>query len=268
MKVASVQMVSTPRVDDNLQAAARLIAQAAQGGAELVVLPEYFCLMGQRDSDKLAIQESDGHGPLQTFLAQQAQQHGVFLAGGTLPLQSSQPERVRNSLLVYTPEGLRAARYDKIHLFSFHKGREAYNEAHTLEAGTQPVAFELRSRSGEVWRVGLSVCYDLRFAELYRQLDADLILVPAAFTHTTGQAHWEVLLRARAIENQAYALASGQGGTHENGRATWGQSMVIDPWGEVLAQQATGEGVVMATLERERLEHVRTVLPVRRHRVL
>ena len=213
MHLAAIQMVSTPDVATNLATAARLLQQAADQGAELAALPEYFCLMGHSDRDKLAHAEAPGHGPLQTFLREQALRHDLWLVGGTLPLQSADPARVSNSTLVFNPQGEPVARYDKIHLFAFDNGREAYDESAALLPGNTPVAFTLPSRDGHTWRVGLSICYDLRFPELFRALAADLLLVPSAFTHTTGQAHWEVLLRARAIENLAYAAAPAQGGS-------------------------------------------------------
>jgi len=267
MKVASIQMVSGPDVGPNLLAAERLVAQAAAAGARLVVLPEYFCLMGRHDDDKLLVAETDGDGPMQNALAAWAERHRIWLVGGTLPIRAATQGRVRNASLVWGPQGQRVARYDKIHLFAFDNGRgEAYDEARVLEAGDTPVAFE-----AEGWRVGLSICYDLRFPELYRALmtpACDLLLCPAAFTWTTGRAHWEVLLRARAIESQCYMLASAQGGEHLNGRRTWGHSMVIDPWGEILSLQPEGEGVVLAELSRERLQAVRMQLPALAHRRL
>ena len=268
MKIAALQMVSSAAVAENVAQAASLIAQAAAAGAELVVLPEYWCLLGLRDSDKLAIAEVDAAGPLQDFLQTQAQQHGVYLVGGTLPIQSGVADKVFNSSLVFSPQGERIARYDKIHLFAFHKGREAYNEGKSLEAGSQAVAFDLRTRAGQLWRVGLSVCYDLRFPELYRQLAADIYLVPSAFTYTTGQAHWELLLRARAVENLAFVAAAAQGGLHSNGRQTWGHAMVVNPWGQVLAQQAQGAGVVLADCDWQALQNWRLQLPALRHRKL
>ena len=266
MKIAALQMVSTPDVDRNLDAAAALIARAAAAGALLVALPEYFCLMGRRDDDKLAIAETPGDGPIQRFLAMQARQHGLWIVGGTLPLRTGDLKRVSNSSLVFAPDGTLAARYDKMHLFAFDNGHERYDEGRVLEAGAQPVALQ----AGAL-RVGLSVCYDLRFPELYRALmqpPCDLLCVPSAFTYTTGQAHWELLLRARAVENQCVVLAPAQGGTHENGRRTWGHSMIVDPWGEVLAQQAEGEGVVLASVDAQRLASVREQLPALRHRRL
>ena len=266
MKVAAVQMVSTPDLDRNLQAAAIGIAEAAAAGATLVALPEYFCLLGRNDGDKLAIAESDGDGPIQSFLADTAAQHGLWLVGGTLPMRSAQAGQVLNSSCAYGPDGRRVARYDKIHLFAFDNGRERYDEGRTLLAGSEPVAFD----AGGV-RVGMSVCYDLRFPELYRALmhpPCDLILVPSVFTHTTGQAHWELLLRARAIENQCYVLAPAQGGLHENGRRTWGHSMLVDPWGKVVDCRPEGAGVVIGEVDSQRLTDVRQQLPALSHRRL
>lgn len=271
MKAAALQMVSTGAVADNLAQAGGLIAQAASQGAELVVLPEYFCMIGQSDADKLAIQEPFGTGPLQQFLADAARQHGVWLVAGTLPLSGASPERVFNSTLAYDPQGVCVARYDKMHLFRFDNGRERYDESRVLQAGAAPTQFALPSRDGHTWQLGLSVCYDLRFPELYRayaERGADLLLVPSAFTYTTGQAHWEVLLRARAIENLAFVLAAAQGGVHPSGRQTWGQSMLIDPWGQVLASQDQGPGVVLAELDAADVVQRRSQLPALDHRLL
>ena len=207
-RVAAVQMVSTGRVADNLAQAAALVDTAAGEGARLVVLPEYFGIMGAHASDKLAVREVDGDGPQQAFLAQSAQRHGVWLVGGSVPIAGGDPGRVRSACLVYGPDGRRVARYDKIHLFAFAQGDESYDEARTIEPGEAPMTFDL-----PCGRVGLSICYDLRFPELYRALgELALILVPAAFTATTGVAHWHLLLRARAVENQCYVLAAAQGG--------------------------------------------------------
>lgn len=263
IKVAACQMVSTPRVEDNLRTAEKLIAEAAQQGAQLVGLPEYFCLMGQ-EQDKVAIREPLGQGPLQQFLSEQARRHGLWLSGGTIPLQAPEPDKVLNTTLVYNPDGELVARYDKVHLFSFSKGQESYDEARTITPGTQISRFDLP------WgRVGLSVCYDLRFPELYRAMGAlSLLMVPAAFTYTTGSAHWDILLRARAIENQCYVLAPAQGGKHENGRRTWGHSQLIDPWGQVIALLEEGEGVVVGEIDDDYLAKVREDLPALRHRKL
>lgn len=277
MKIAAVQMLSTPRVEDNLQQARAWVARAAAAGCELVALPEYFCLMGRRDEDKLTLAEAEGAGPIQTALADLAREQGVWLLGGTLPLTvADDPHHVMNTTLVYDPEGRQQARYDKIHLFRFDDGQRRYDESQVLRAGHQPVAFDAQARDGRRLRVGLSVCYDLRFPELYRRLmdpaaggPCDLITVPAAFTDTTGRAHWELLLRARAVENQCYVMAPAQGGLHENGRRTWGHAMVVDPWGEVLdVVREEGPGLAMAVVDPTRLSTVRTQLPALQHRVL
>jgi deaminated glutathione amidase len=265
MKVAALQMVSGTQVDANLRAADALMQSATAQGAELVALPEYFCILGQRDTDKLQVQEAAGSGPIQQFLADAARRHNLWVVGGTLPVSTTNPARVRNTCLAFNPQGEQVARYDKMHLFAYDNGKEHYDESRVLEPGDTPVSFALPSRDGHTWRVGLSVCYDLRFATLYRALQADLLLVPSAFTYTTGQAHWEVLLRARAIENLAYTLAPAQGGVHENGRRTWGHSMVVDCWGGVLAQQAEGAGVVLAELSMAQLQTQRTQLPSLSH---
>lgn len=270
MKIAALQMVSTPRVDDNLARARALIAEAARQGTGLVALPEYFCFMGHDDRDKLAIAEAPGDGPIQQALAEAALAHSVWIIGGTLPMRAGagEPDRAMNASCVFAPDGRLAARYDKIHLFRYDNGRERYDEARVLRAGDTPVAFD-----ADGLRVGLSVCYDLRFPELYRRLSfaegerpCDLLAVPAAFTHTTGRAHWELLLRARAVENQCYVLAPAQGGVHETGRRTWGHSMIVDPWGEVLGVLPEGEGVVVAELDPARIASVRLQLPALTHR--
>ena len=262
--VAAVQMISSPSVADNMASARRLIGQAAAAGAQLVTLPEYWAIMGRYESDKVDHAEQPGQGPLQDFMADMARQHGVWLIGGTLPLASGEAGKVFNTTMVYDPQGQPAGRYDKIHLFGFTQGSESYDEARTIVAGSTVASFD-----APFGRVGLSVCYDLRFPELYRAMGpCALIVVPAAFTHTTGLAHWEVLLRARAIENQCYVLAAAQGGRHENGRRTWGHSMLIDPWGHVKAELAEGEGVIFGAIEPELLNSVRASLPALKHRKL
>jgi nitrilase len=277
MFVAALQMVSTASLADNLAQAGVLLQQAADAGAELAVLPEYFCLIGRHDQDKLAIQERFGAGPIQDFVAEQARRWGLWIVAGTLPLTpnappfAGEPQRVFNSSLAFDPQGVCVARYDKMHLFRFDNGREVYDESRVLQAGALPQQFALASHDRHVWQVGMSVCYDLRFAELYRGYAArgvDLLLVPSAFTHTTGQAHWEVLLRARAIENLCFVAAAAQGGTHPSGRRTWGQSMLVDPWGTVLAQQAQDPGVVLAELDAAHLAQCRSQLPALQHRLL
>jgi predicted amidohydrolase len=269
MKVAAIQMVSGPALQANLDAAGILLREAAGSGAELAVLPEYFCLMGHKDTDKLAAREAFGNGTVQAWLAATARATGMWIVGGTLPLEAGDAHHVRNTSLVFGPNGQCVARYDKIHLFKFDNGTERYDESRVIACGDAPQAFSLTARDGRSWRIGLSVCYDLRFPELYRALAADVLLVPSAFTHVTGQAHWELLLRARAIENLAFVIAPAQGGEHENGRRTWGHSMVVDPWGAVLGQrEAPGAGVVLATMDADRLAQVRAQLPALEHRVL
>ncbi len=264
VRIAAVQTVSGPDVADNLRVAAELVARAAAEGARLVALPEYFPLITADETAKVRIRERDGEGPLQDFLRDTAQRHQVCLVGGTIPLVAAAADKVRNSTLVYDERGERIARYDKVHLFGFRKGEERYDEAATIEPGREVVRFE--SPAGPT---GLSVCYDLRFPELFRAMgEVNLIILPAAFTWTTGKAHWEVLLRARAIENQCYVLAPAQGGRHPSGRVTFGHSLVIDPWGEVLACQAEGPGVVVADLDPARIAAVRESLPALRHRCL
>lgn len=269
VRVAAVQMVSTARVDANLAAAAELIREAAATGAQLVALPEYFCLMGMQDTDKVGVREALGRGPIQDFLAAQARQHGLWLVGGTLPLEATEADRVLNTTLVFDPRGERVARYDKVHLFRFTRGQESYDEAATIAPGSAVSTFSLTTTEGPTLKVGLSVCYDLRFPELYRAMNQpDLILVPAAFTATTGKAHWETLLRARAIENLCYVLAPAQGGLHENGRATFGHSMLIDPWGIVLANRPEGPGVVFGDIDPQVIARCRASLPALAHRVM
>jgi nitrilase len=271
MKVAAIQMVSSIAREANLARAHALLAEAAAGGAELAVLPEYFCLMGARDTDKLALRETAGTGMVQNFLADAAREFGLWIVGGTLPIETGDELHVFNSSLAYAPDGSCVARYDKIHLFFFDNGRERYDERRVIAPGSEPVCFDLPSRDGHRWRIGMSVCYDLRFPELYRALarqGADLLLVPSAFTQTTGAAHWEVLLRARAIENLAWVVAPAQGGKHENGRQTWGQSMVVDPWGSVVAQRAVDEGVVLFDIDVAQVDSARAKLPALTHSVL
>lgn len=268
MKVAAIQMVSGISVDKNLAQAHRLLDQAAAAGAELAVLPEYFCFMGRNDRDKLLLAETPGLGTVQDFLSDTARELGLWIVGGTLPMATPDPEHAANTCLVYNPKGKAVARYDKIHLFRYDNGRERYDEAQALVAGQKTVTLPLHDQHKHHWHLGLSVCYDLRFPELYRQLHADIITVPSAFTYTTGQAHWEILLRARAIENQAYVIASAQGGHHENGRHTWGQTMVIDPWGQILGEHKEGSGLVVCELDPGRVQSVRQRLPALQHRKL
>jgi nitrilase len=263
-RVAAIQMSSGNDVAANLATAGALVAKAAGEGASLALLPENFGLMALHARDKAAARERDGDGPQQAFLARMAREHRQYVIGGSVPLESDDPARTRQSLLVYGPDGQRVARYDKIHLFRFTHGDEDYDEAKTIVAGSAPVAFD-----APCGRVGLSICYDVRFPELYRALgDVALLVVPAAFTQRTGRAHWETLLRARAIENQCYVLAAAQTGDHPGGRRTFGHSMLVDPWGEIVASQAEGEGVIVGDVDPSRIADVRERLPALAHRTL
>ena len=264
IRVAAIQMVAGPNVFANLKEAARLIEMAASQGAKLAALPEYFCLMGMNDADKVAAREQDGSGPIQEFLSDTARRLSIWLVGGSVPLVSSRSDKVRNSCLVYNDAGKQVARYDKIHLFGLELGSEHYSEEKTIEAGSGVVALE-----SPFGRIGLSICYDLRFPELYRSMGkVDIILAPAAFTATTGRAHWETLIRARAIENLAYVIAPAQGGYHVNGRETHGDSMIVDPWGVVLDRLPRGAGVVIANINPEYQASLRKSLPALNHRTL
>jgi predicted amidohydrolase len=268
--VAAVQMVSGPDREDNLIQAGQLIASAAAQGASLIVLPENFAHMGIAEIDKLALREQPGHGPIQSFLSEQAKRHGLWLVGGTIPMAGESINRVRAACLVYDDQGRQVARYDKIHLFdvSLSETNESYRESDTIEPGNQLVVVDT-----PLGRMGIAVCYDLRFPEMFRAMGAsglDLIVLPSAFTATTGQAHWEILLRARAIENLCYVVASGQGGHHANGRETFGDSMIVDPWGKVLDRlapdQHQGNGVVTATIDHTLLQGLRRNFPALTHR--
>ncbi len=263
-KIAAIQVTAMPRVSDNLEVAGRLIAEAAQAGAKLVALPEYFCLMGMKDKDKVEIKENFGAGPIQDFLAKTAAKEKVWIVGGTMPLACDIPDKVRNASLVYDDNGKCVARYDKIHLFGFATENERYDERRSLEPGKEVVT--LQTPFG---KLGLSVCYDLRFPELYRAMgEVDLILIPSAFTETTGRAHWEFLIRTRAVENLCYVMAPAQGGHHENGRDTFGNSMIVDPWGQVLARLDKAPGVALAEIDLARIAQVRKSLPALAHRTL
>lgn len=264
LKVAGVQMASSPSVSANLTETERLIAIAAEQGAKIVVLPEYFCIMGLKDSDKVKVKENIGDGPIQRFLAKMARKYKIWLIGGTVPLTSQYPDKVRNSCLVYNDKGLLAARYDKIHLFGLDLGTEHYHEENTIESGDQVVVVET-----PYGKIGLSVCYDLRFPELYRAMGAvDMIVVPSAFTETTGKAHWESLIRARAIENLCYVIAPAQGGYHVSGRETHGNSMIVDPWGVILDRLPRGSGVVIANVNRDYQTSLRSSLPALKHKTI
>jgi len=263
-RVAAIQMASGPNVSANLQEAARLIELAAATGARIIALPEYFAIMGMKDTDKVAARERDGDGPIQAFLAAEARRHEVWIVGGSVPLEASVPDKVRNACLVYNQAGERVARYDKIHLFGFQMGQERYTEERTIEPGKGVCTVE-----SPYGKLGISVCYDLRFPELYRAMgDVDLIMVPSAFTETTGKAHWETLIRARAIENLAYVVAPAQGGYHVNGRETHGHTMIVDPWGVVLDRLARGSGVVVAGVNPTYQAKIRRSLPALIHKTV
>lgn len=264
IRVAAIQMASGPNVTANLAEAERLIASAVKQGAKLVALPEYFAIMGLKDTDKLAVKENEGKGPIQAFLSRMAKQHKIWLIGGSIPLACDNINKVRNSCLVYDDKGKQIARYDKIHLFGLDLGAEHYQEENTIEPGNEIVVIDT-----PYGRVGLSICYDLRFPELFRAMpDVDIIVVPAAFTATTGKAHFETLIRARAIENLAYVIAPAQGGYHLSGRETHGDSMVVDPWGVILDRLPRGSGVVMAGINRDYQASLRASLPALKHRTL
>jgi nitrilase len=263
-RVAAIQMASGPHVTANLQEAGRLIELAAATGARIVALPEYFAIMGMKDTDKVQVREREGQGPIQQFLSEQARRHRIWIVGGSIPLESSTPEKVRNSCLVYDQEGKLVARYDKIHLFGFEMGAEKYSEERTIEPGKRVVTVD-----SPYGRIGISVCYDLRFPELYRAMgEVDLIMVPSAFTETTGKAHWETLVRARAIENLAYVVAPAQGGYHVNGRETHGHTMIVDPWGVVLDRLSRGSGVVVAGVNPTYQAKIRRSLPALTHKTV
>ena len=263
-RVAAIQMASGPNVPANLAEAGRLIAMAAAQGAKLVALPEFFPFMGLKDADKIAVRETEGKGPIQKFLSAQARKHKIWLVGGSIPMEASVPDKVRNSCLVYDDKGKLAGRYDKIHLFGLDLGNEHYHEEETIEPGDQVVVLET-----PLGRLGLSVCYDLRFPELYRAMkDVDIIVVPSAFTETTGKAHWETLVRARAIENLAYVVAPAQGGYHLSGRETHGNTMIVDPWGVILDRLPRGSGVVISTVNRAYQASLRKSLPALGHRTI
>ncbi|SMB79772.1 nitrilase [Pasteurella testudinis DSM 23072] len=264
MKVATIQMVSGIDVSTNIDDMQTLVHKAAQAGAKWIVLPEYWPLMGSSDRDKLAIAEEFGQGPLQNALQQLAKALHITLFGGSIPLRGNDENKVLNSMLVYGEQGELLSRYDKIHLFSYSGVGEQYCEADSIQAGYQVPHLEI-----DGIKVGQGICYDLRFPELFRaQTPYDVLVLPAAFTYTTGKAHWELLLRARAVENQCYVIAAAQGGRHQNGRTTFGQSMIIDPWGEIICGVGEGEGFAVAEINFRRLADVRRQLPALSHRQL
>lgn len=268
MKVAAIQMTSGPVLQDNIANAARLIREAVEADAKLLLLPEYWPIMGMHEQDKTRLAQSQEASGMIDFMANQALSHGVYLIGGTVPITSPETGKVYNATLVFDPQGKQVTRYDKIHLFGFTKGTESYQESNSIVPGAAPVSFSVLDNTATL-KVGLSICYDLRFPELYRSFGpTDLLVVPAAFTYTTGSVHWEILLRARAIENQCYVLAAGQVGLHPNGRHTWGHSMLIDPWGRIVSVLNDTEGVVLGDLDSDLIQEVRRNLPALQHRTM
>ena len=264
VKIAGIQMASGPNVSANLSEAEKLIEIAVEQGAKLIALPEYFAIMGMKDTDKVKVAEKEGLGPIQQFLSRMAKKYDIWIVGGSVPLQSDDKEKIHNACLVYNDQGKQVARYDKIHLFGLNLGNETYHEEKTIVPGKQVVTVE-----SPFGKIGLSICYDLRFPELYRAMgEVDLILIPAAFTETTGKAHWESLVRARAIENLCYVLAPAQGGYHTSGRETHGNSMIVDPWGVVLDRLPRGSGVVISSMNRDYQNSLRKSLPALQHRTI
>ena len=260
-------MASGPNVDGNLHEAGRLIAQAVDAGAELVVLPENFAIMGIKEEDKVAIRETFDKGPIQKFLSEQAKLHNVWIAGGTVPLECPDPKKIFAACLLYDNKGTCVERYDKIHLFDVDlvDTGESYIESETIEYGDSG----LKVVDTPFGKIGLAVCYDLRFPELFRgllDLGAQIVVLPAAFTAATGQAHWESLIRARAIENLVYIIASAQGGYHLNGRATFGDSMIVDPWGAILNRIRHGAGFAIADVNLKYINSRRKTFPCIEHR--
>lgn len=270
-RLAVVQMNSSDDPGSNLETAAGLIDASREQGASVVLLPENFSVMPGREKDRRAFAEPDGAGPVQAFLAEQSRRHGLWIIGGTAPLGTADGARVKPACMVFDDKGCRAARYDKIHLFDVQVGdTESYRESDAFEAGS-PSEHNLVCIDTPAGRIGLSVCYDLRFPEMYRRLvdqGAQILTVPSAFTATTGRAHWEPLLRARAIEDQCYVAAAAQWGTHASGRETHGHSMIVDPWGRVVAQRDAGDGVLVADIDLEELAAVRKRFPALAHRRL
>lgn len=264
LNIAAVQMVSGTDVAHNIAAMQNLVGQAAASGADWVLLPEYWAILGRHDSDKLVFAETLGAGRLQAAMSEMAAMHQIVLFGGSIPLQSHDENKVLNTMLIYGRDGKLLNQYDKMHLFGFRRQQERYNESDSIVSGSLVPRFAC-----EGWGVAQGICYDLRFPEFFRaQSPFEILMLPAAFTYTTGQAHWHLLLRARAVENQCYVIAAAQGGKHENGRQTYGHSMIIDPWGDVLAELPEGEGVICAAISRAKLQTIRGQLPALQHRIL
>ncbi|VAW76503.1 FIG003879: Uncharacterized subgroup of the nitrilase superfamily [hydrothermal vent metagenome] len=264
--VSCIQMASGPNLGPNLLEAERLIGMAVDKGAQMIVLPENFAIMGKEESDKVAVREIDGEGPIQAFLSQQSGKHGIWLVGGTVPMVAESDHKIRAACLLFNDQGQQVARYDKIHLFdvSVVDSDEYYTESDTIEAGDRVVVVDT-----PFGKLGLGICYDLRFPELFRTMidqGMELLALPSAFTAITGGAHWGALVRARAIENLCYVMAAGQGGYHVNGRETYGHSMIVDPWGQVMNELANGSGLVCADIDIDRLHNIRRAFPCLDHR--
>jgi deaminated glutathione amidase len=267
-KVAVIQMTSSHDVAENLGHARKLLEQAAQAGARLALLPENFAIMGLRETDKLEVAESFGEGPIQSWLALSALELGIWIVGGTIPVRTADSGRVAAASLVYDDRGRLQRRYDKMHLFDVDLpgGQENYRESATILPGESPVVVET-----PLGKMGLAVCYDMRFPELFRLMvaqGATSVSVPSAFTVPTGRAHWDVLLRARAIENLCYVFAPAQAGRHRNGRETFGNAMIVDPWGEVLARVTGGPGIAVAPIDLDMQSDLRKRFPSLAHRRL
>ncbi len=265
IRVSCAQLNSGDDLQTNLSRTANLIAESAAAGSRLILLPENFSFMSADEKAKLDIAEPEEASSILAFLSKQARLHNITIIGGSVLLNQSRNSKIRNCCPVFSRQGELVAHYDKMHLFDALLPNEAYNESHTVEAGSQPTIVELEDN----WKIGLSICYDLRFPELYRHYSAhgcNILSVPAAFTVPTGKEHWETLLRTRAIENQSYVIASGQCGTHPGSRETWGHSMIIDPWGEVLAGMNNEEGYITADLSLDRITEIRSTLPALNHR--
>lgn len=267
-KVAAIQMCSSNVVEENLATAEKLIHQAVSNNAKLIILPEMFAVMGKTALDKVLVKEKYGTGIIQSFLADQAKKHDTWILGGTIPIESSKSDKIRAASILYNNKGIVAARYDKIHLFDVELSeKETYKESDTTEPGNELIVVDT-----PVGKLGLGVCYDVRFPEMFRYLfnkGAEIIALPSAFTVKTGKAHWELLTRSRAVENFSYLIGSAQGGTHPSGRSTFGNSLIVDPWGEVVSKYTDIEpGVIYADIDLNKLHEIRKSIPVSSHQTI
>jgi len=268
MKIAAVQMVSGSEVEKNLRTVNNFIKLAVEQNVQLLVLPENFACMGMKETDKLDIREKQDDGPIQEFLKNAAKENGLWSVGGTIPIESGSGERIISRCQVYNDQGQCAGFYDKMHLFDVKvpDSTERYSESDTIKSGSKVVVLDT-----PFGKTGLAACYDLRFPELFRQMldqGAELLVVPSAFTELTGRAHWELLVRTRALENTCYLIAANQGGIHINGRETYGHSMIVDPWGRILNQLEKGLGLVVGEIDPERVKQIRENFPSVHHRKL